>query len=117
MDWEVLIIFTIILISSSFSERYEDISNDVKFDSCKRRSRYIVSLASLEDILIFAIKSFFDYHARASSIFAHILVALLNNCLEMMYSFSDSNCLYNAMIFKENWKLFVQWYFLSSIIL
>ncbi len=93
LDWEVFMIFTRILMIWSILSRYSEQFMELNCDWSNKRSRYLVSLASLDAILIFDIKSFFDCPASASSTFAPILVEDLNNYLEIIYSFSFSNCL------------------------
>src|SRR5690554_588691 len=59
--------------------------------------QYKVSLASFEEIDIFAVKSFLDCPANASLMFAPIEVAERRNCLERINSFFDKRILYKSM--------------------
>jgi len=91
-----------IRINSSISKINEFTSIDVNSLCINNRNQYLVSLASFDEIDIFAVKSLLLCPARAYSILAPIDVPLLRSCFEMIYSFSFNNSLYKEIILKEN---------------
>lgn len=103
----VLTIEVMIFIISLISLKFLFKSCFVKLLLSNNSNQYLVSRASFEAILIFAIKSALLIPASASTMLAPILVPDLSNCFEIINSFSSIRDLYSCIIASEKLNVLV----------